>query len=239
MISIHELESNAVDAVLQRLLAEVQAALGVQFVGMIVHGSLAGDGFEPGSSDVDVLVVTGLPPDSLEERHAELPIISILESDEEVGDRLDAASLASAVVASEGGSGLSLVVADLIERLGRSHVFVIPRRMERGIERLLDEAWTPQPFTEDATLEGIDRLVAAGARVVTLAPHELPDDAVPLAAVRSDGSVDLRPGISRRTAEGPLVALVGGAGSDGDRPADSQDRATAAAEHDPSAESGP
>jgi len=189
--------------------------------------------------DVDVLVVTGLPPDSLEERHAELPIISILESDEEVGDRLDAASLASAVVASEGGSGLSLVVADLIERLGRSHVFVIPRRMERGIERLLDEAWTPQPFTEDATLEGIDRLVAAGARVVTLAPHELPDDAVPLAAVRSDGSVDLRPGISRRTAEGPLVALVGGAGSDGDRPADSQDRATAAAEHDPSAESGP
>jgi predicted nucleotidyltransferase len=47
-----------VDAVLELLLAEVRDALGQQFVGMVVHGSLAAGGFEPGRSDVDVVVVT-------------------------------------------------------------------------------------------------------------------------------------------------------------------------------------
>jgi hypothetical protein len=47
-----------VDATLQRLLGNVQTALGDQFVGLLLHGSLAAGGFEPGRSDVDVVVVT-------------------------------------------------------------------------------------------------------------------------------------------------------------------------------------
>ena len=47
-----------VDAVLERLLAEARGALGEQFVGMVLHGSLAAGGFEPGRSDVDVVAVT-------------------------------------------------------------------------------------------------------------------------------------------------------------------------------------
>ena len=47
-----------VNAVLERLLAEVQGVLGAQFVGLYVHGSLASGGFDPQRSDIDFLVVT-------------------------------------------------------------------------------------------------------------------------------------------------------------------------------------
>ena len=53
--------------VLQRLLAEVRAVLGEQFVGLYVHGSLAGGGFDPQRSDIDFVVVTAgeLPGETL------------------------------------------------------------------------------------------------------------------------------------------------------------------------------
>jgi hypothetical protein len=56
-----------VNAAMVMLLAEVQAVLGDQFVGLYVHGSLAGGGFDPQRSDVDFLVVTAgeLPADTL------------------------------------------------------------------------------------------------------------------------------------------------------------------------------
>lgn len=47
-----------VNAVLQRLLAGVQAALGDRFVGLYLYGSLATGGFDPDRSDVDFVVVT-------------------------------------------------------------------------------------------------------------------------------------------------------------------------------------
>lgn len=43
---------------LDRLLTEVRAVLGEQFVGLYVHGSLAGGGFDPQRSDIDFVVVT-------------------------------------------------------------------------------------------------------------------------------------------------------------------------------------
>ncbi len=67
----------AVNAVLQRLLADVQAILGTQFVGLYLYGSLSSGDFNPQSSDVDFLVVTNgeLPPTTvirLETMHREL-----------------------------------------------------------------------------------------------------------------------------------------------------------------------
>jgi hypothetical protein len=47
-----------VNAVLHRLLVEVQAVLGEEFVGLYVHGSLASGGFDPQRSDIDFVVVT-------------------------------------------------------------------------------------------------------------------------------------------------------------------------------------
>jgi predicted nucleotidyltransferase len=48
----------AVNAILGRLLAEVQAILGDDFVGLYLYGSLALGDFDPLTSDVDFLVVT-------------------------------------------------------------------------------------------------------------------------------------------------------------------------------------
>ena len=47
-----------VNAVLERLLAEVQATLGEQFVGLYVGGSLAAGDFQPQRSDIDFVVVS-------------------------------------------------------------------------------------------------------------------------------------------------------------------------------------
>jgi hypothetical protein len=47
-----------VNAILDRLLVSAQAILKDRFVGMYLYGSLANGGFDPGSSDIDFLVVT-------------------------------------------------------------------------------------------------------------------------------------------------------------------------------------
>ncbi len=66
-----------VNAVLQMLLAEVQAVLGPDFVGLYLYGSLSSGDFNPLSSDIDFLVVTAgeLPAhrvQALEEMHARI-----------------------------------------------------------------------------------------------------------------------------------------------------------------------
>lgn len=55
-------------ALLQALLDGIRQALGGQFAGMYLHGSLATGAFDPDRSDVDFLVVTWdkLPPDLLQ-----------------------------------------------------------------------------------------------------------------------------------------------------------------------------
>lgn len=102
---------------------------------------------------------------------------------------------------------MTLVVADLIEHLGRSKVLVLPRQDEGAVERLLDEAWTPQPFSPGVTLAAVDRRVAAGA-TVQVCTDRPPEGATPLAAVRGDGSVDLRAGMHAPAADQVLVCLV-------------------------------
>jgi predicted nucleotidyltransferase len=47
-----------INSLLDALLAGVRDALGEQFVGLVVHGSLANGDFAPGRSDIDFLVVT-------------------------------------------------------------------------------------------------------------------------------------------------------------------------------------
>ncbi|MBN1659536.1 MAG: DUF4111 domain-containing protein [Anaerolineae bacterium] len=50
-----------VNTALHALLAGARSVLGDPFVGLYVHGSLAGGGFEPGRSDVDFCVATSGP----------------------------------------------------------------------------------------------------------------------------------------------------------------------------------
>jgi predicted nucleotidyltransferase len=48
-----------IDLLLDRLLREMQSILGSRLVGLYLHGSLAYGGFDPQSSDIDFLAVTG------------------------------------------------------------------------------------------------------------------------------------------------------------------------------------
>lgn len=66
-----------VNAVLALLLEGVRAVLGEELIGLYLFGSLSGDDFDPGSSDIDFLVVTAgaLPDGTLEglrEMHARI-----------------------------------------------------------------------------------------------------------------------------------------------------------------------
>ncbi len=47
-----------INALLRRLLADVQSVLGTRFIGLYLHGSLASGNFNPQTSDIDFLVVT-------------------------------------------------------------------------------------------------------------------------------------------------------------------------------------
>jgi len=66
-----------VNAVLARLLAAARSALGGQFVGLYLYGSLAGGDFDPQTSDVDFVVLAAAAPSAetiaaLERLHADL-----------------------------------------------------------------------------------------------------------------------------------------------------------------------
>lgn len=66
-----------INTLLHELLAGARAALGQQFVGLYVHGSVASHDFNPQRSDIDFVVVTAddLPPEivtALEHMHASL-----------------------------------------------------------------------------------------------------------------------------------------------------------------------
>jgi hypothetical protein len=54
-----------VNALIDRLLADVRTAVGPHFVGLYLHGSLAAGDFDPARSDIDFVVVTSeaLPAD--------------------------------------------------------------------------------------------------------------------------------------------------------------------------------
>ena len=78
-----------ITVLISELLAGVRAALGKQFVGLYLHGSLANGDFAPGRSDIDFLVVTEreLTPDEIQRvkamhrqlTHSGLPWADVLE----------------------------------------------------------------------------------------------------------------------------------------------------------------
>ncbi len=136
-------------------------------------------------------------------------MILLRAGDEELDAAIGSTSLASAVVAVELQPVVNLVVSELITRLGRRNVLVVPQHGDGTAVRLL-EAWTPQPFAPGIGMDELTRRVAAGA-AVTPCPDGLPDAAIPLVAVRPGAAVDLRPGMHTPAPDATVVALVGGA----------------------------
>jgi hypothetical protein len=81
-----------VNAVLQELLAGVQAILGPHFVGLYLGGSLAGGDFDPRRSDVDFLVATAddLPDELVRALVCAICGLSIIKASSRVPRRLPA-----------------------------------------------------------------------------------------------------------------------------------------------------
>lgn len=155
----------------------------------------------------EVVVVTTTSAEDLGRTRTPMRTVSVLDSDRDLHEHLEEVPLASALVATDHAAAVTLVVAELVEHLGRSKVLVLPRHDEGAVERLLEESWTPQPFSPGATLEDIDRRVAEGA-TLQVAAGAVPAGAAALAAVRADGSVDLRPGMHRLRSDATVVCLV-------------------------------
>lgn len=88
----------AVNAVLRLLLREVRRVLGPELVGMYLYGSLSLGDFEPGSSDIDFLVVTAheLPDETLHAlnaMHARIAASGLMWADKLEGSYIPRAAL--------------------------------------------------------------------------------------------------------------------------------------------------
>jgi len=88
----------AVNAVLRLLLQEVRGILGPEFVGMYCYGSLSLGDFEPGSSDIDFLVVSAheLPESmlhALDAMHARIAASGLLWAEKLEGSYIPRATL--------------------------------------------------------------------------------------------------------------------------------------------------
>jgi hypothetical protein len=103
-----------------------------------------------------------------------------------------------------------LLDTHLINTMGRRRTLRLPDRQSTdtlGRHAIRDRS--AHPFAPGVTLQDIDSRVAAGA--VVKAIRQPPGDTViPLAAVSTDGTVNLQPGYSAPGADDTMIALVGG-----------------------------
>lgn len=120
-------------------------------------------------------------------------VVSIHESEDELDKVLDDVSIGQALVATEPGVVRRLIVADLIEALGRRNVYRLRSSRERSAAVLASERSLPRPFSDEVTLTDIEERTQAGA-TIEVVDGDLPSDALLMAVVHDDGTVDLAPG---------------------------------------------
>lgn len=178
--------------------------------------------------DLGVSVVLLTSTRSSDQRAVDgVTVVSIHESEDELETVLDDGSIGQALVATEPGVVRRLIVADLIEALGRRNVYRLPVTRATSPARLVAEGRTPQPFADGITLPDIDERTRAGA-TIEIVRGELPLGALPMAVVHVDGTVDLAPGAGgtnrrRRAARAVAsIALVDDGGRSGPPASDLQ-----------------
>jgi NhaP-type Na+/H+ or K+/H+ antiporter len=161
--------------------------------------------------EASVVVITAKPPDLAQEEadSSGVPIVSILDSKAKIGKVLRRADIGHVAVCAPANLGVDLVDIDLIQHLGRRGVLRLPDERETSAmgHRVLKDR-TAHPFGPDVTLQEIDARIKAGA-VVGVVDGPLGTDAIPLAAVAPDGTVNLQPGARTPGDEDTLIALAG------------------------------
>ncbi|HET9610982.1 MAG TPA: cation:proton antiporter [Acidimicrobiales bacterium] len=98
-----------------------------------------------------------------------------------------------AVVASRDDETDLIALGVLVEALGRSNVWLLPAEAGTAAPGPDDRAvtvasWTRRPFAPGVSHDVLERSLAAGGRVTTVAGTDLPEGALVLARVRADGS---------------------------------------------------
>ncbi len=135
----------------------------------------------------------------------DLPSASILDDEEVVNAAIEAATISQVLVTARPGPVVTLLTASLVEELGRRRVLDLPEEGRTETRRAAHA--NAHPFAPGTTRSRIDALVAAGGTVEVL-DHEPGSDAVLLAAVAPDGSVDLAPGAKPNRTDATRIALV-------------------------------
>jgi NhaP-type Na+/H+ or K+/H+ antiporter len=180
-------------------------------VGLLGHaGWLVDLGGRLQDLGVPVVVLTGKPPDlaQAEMESTGVPIVSLTDTQAKVADAVREADIARVAICAPANLGLNLLDIDLIERLGRRHVLRLPDRRATGaLGRRVLEDRSAHPFAPTVTLQDIDARIDGGA-VVQVVDQSGSKDALPLAAVSPDRTVNLQPGSRAPGPEDTVIALV-------------------------------
>jgi NhaP-type Na+/H+ or K+/H+ antiporter len=157
---------------------------------------------------VSVLVETSMSPEEVlaDKQSTAVPIFSGNEDPEELRRAAVDANVAQVVVCTPPGLVGELGESRLIELLGRPKVLRLPSGETKSVlDRYLPKRMSAQPFVPGVTLEDVEARVAAGA-TVQIVGDLASTDALLLAAVSSDGLVNLQPG---KRSPGPNDTIIG------------------------------
>jgi hypothetical protein len=133
--------------------------------------------------------------------------VSLADTEARIYDAAQDANVGQVTVLAPSSIGMNLVDAALIEILGRRRVLHLPDRQAGAFARRIFQHDSAYAFASDVTLQDINVLVDAGA-VVEVVNGPMPEDALPLAAVAANGTVNLQPGIRTPETDDTVVALV-------------------------------
>ena len=177
---------------------------GVAFVGN--DGWLADLAARLRALGVPVLVITSNPEVRLEDRAEAVPTMSLQDPDADLRDGLARWEVSKALVSLGPDWSASMLVAELVEALGRRHVYRLLRGTETAAERRLETAATALAFGPSVTDDEIARRLAAGATVGVL-DADTAGGSLPLVVVSPAGLVELNPSHAGVGAGGTVIGL--------------------------------
>jgi NhaP-type Na+/H+ or K+/H+ antiporter len=161
-----------------------------------------------------LLAVPVAPPEAAAaSTESGIPTVSILDRSDRIQQAFEDADVAQAAVCS--APALTLAGLELVERFGRRNVLRLPStKVSADIDRLLPTQFSARLFGPGITYEHIERRVAAGATIgvvngATRGHGDDGGDVLLLAAVRSDGTVNLQPGARTPVGDEILIGLRG------------------------------
>jgi hypothetical protein len=155
--------------------------------------------------DVPVVVITSSPEVRLEDRSDAVPTMSLQDPDADLRGGLARWGVSRALVSLGPGWSTSMLVAELVEALGRRHVYRLLRASETAAERRLETAATALAFGPSVTDDEIARRLDAGGTVDVL-DADASDGALPLVVVAPEGRVELNPS---RAGVGAVDTVIG------------------------------